>query len=62
MKITQRMDLNALAERMGDCATIEQARALNRILVEDYIEGICIERIPEDDWLELCERAVDAAA
>ena len=62
MFIDGNIDLAQLAERMGDSATIEEARALRKMLIEEGWWGKDTADIPEAEWLMACETAVRFAA
>lgn len=57
MQIKYNMDLNQLAERMGNVATEEDAEAMRELLVEKY-DGSDVEDVPEVEWLALLDAAV----
>ncbi|MFQ2489848.1 hypothetical protein ACK31S_17895 [Aeromonas caviae] len=57
MKVHSDMDLNQLAERMGNEATLDDASAMCDLLVEKF-DGQDTADIPEGEWLALLEEAV----
>lgn len=57
MKISSNMNLYALAEYMGDCATVEDARAMRDILIERH-DGDDMMRIRDDAFLEMMDEAM----
>lgn len=57
MKVHSDMDLNQLAERMGNEATLDDASAMCDLLVEKFY-GQDTADIPEGEWLALLEEAV----
>ena len=58
MRIESTMDLQQLAERMGEPATAEEARAMRSLLIAAGFDGQRTEDVPERAWAA----ALDAAA
>lgn len=52
MMIHATMDLDELAARMGDAATLSEARVLRHALAED-LEGIDTTEVDPDMWIQL---------
>lgn len=57
MKISDQMDLYALSVHMGDGATTEDARVMRGLLASRHW-GADTADLTEDEWLDLCENAV----
>ena len=57
MMISATMDLDQLAERMGEAATPTEARLLRHMLAET-LEGIDTTEIDQDQWSSMVELAV----
>ncbi|WP_296701561.1 hypothetical protein [Thiocapsa sp. UBA6158] len=57
MMISATMDLDHLAERMGDTATPSEARVMRHMLAET-LEGIETAEIDPDQWSSLVELAI----
>jgi hypothetical protein len=55
MQITPNMNLDQLAEHMGDCATADEARAMRDLLVEAEYESTG--EVPEAEWLKMLDLA-----
>ena len=60
MKIDCEMSLPELQERMGDCATYDEAHVMRGLLLR--LNYAATEDVPESDWLELCEQAANQAS
>jgi hypothetical protein len=58
LTVSASMELDQLAQHMGDLATIEQARAMRDLLVDTYL-GVEVGEIPESVWLDLLNEACD---
>ena len=60
MQISTRMNLNELAERMGDCATLDDARNLRDILTSDArVRDITdTADVPEELWQKFLTASV----
>ena len=56
------MDLAALAERMGDCATEDDAESFADLLRGAGFSGWTTDMVPEAQWLSLLTAAVDSRA
>ena len=61
MNITSNMDLNQLAERMGNTATQTEAEAMRDLLVEAGHEGRDTSEIAESEWAQHLCQAVEMA-
>lgn len=61
MNIDRYMDLNQLAERMGDTATESEARTLRDLLIEAGHEGSDTSEIAEAEWAQHLCQAVEIA-
>lgn len=59
--ISETMNLNELADRMGG-ATADEALTMRWILCDNYTIGARIQDIPENDWLHMIDTAVKLAA
>lgn len=60
MEISTSMELGQLAERMGDAATVADARAMRELLGDSgYSET---GDVPQTEWAAMLERAVASAA
>ena len=57
MKINHSTPLHAIAERMGDCATNDDAAAMRSILVQSGHKDT--DEITEADWLRYLDMAVN---
>jgi hypothetical protein len=60
LTVSASMDLDQLAQHMGDSATIEQARAMRDLLVDDHL-GVDVGDIIEGVWLALLDEACEIA-
>ena len=59
MKIDRHMNLEDLAERMGDCATLAEADAMRLLLIESPYEDT--KHVPANEWSRLLACAVHGA-
>lgn len=61
MNITSNMDLNQLAERMGNTATQTEAEAMRDLLLKAGHEGRDTSEVAEDEWCRHLRQAVEMA-
>ncbi len=59
MQITTIMNLDQLAEHMGDIATADEARAMRDLLVEAGYNSTS--EVPEAEWLTMLDLAAQQA-
>lgn len=57
MNISKRMNLNHLAEHLGNDATIEDATRMRDALIAAGYDGQSVSDVPETRWLELMNAA-----
>lgn len=62
MLIESTMDLQQLAERMGEPATADEARAMRSLLIAAGYEGKRTEDVPERAWAAALDAAAKTAA
>ena len=56
MKIHNQMNLHALAELMGECATTHEAKYMRRMLLAGGWPNT--DSVPPDEWERMMDRAV----
>lgn len=61
MIVSSQMDLDQLAEYMGECADRGDAREMRELLVRTF-PGLDIGEIDDSEWIDLLKRAVNRAA
>jgi len=57
MKITKTTPLHAIAERMGDCATLADAAIMRAILIREHVTDTA--DVPENEWIRMLNEAVN---
>jgi len=63
MEISTSMDLNELRDRMGEAATLDDAREMRDLLVAERERGVFenTEDIPDEEWYDLLNLAATPA-